>query len=656
MMLIYARSSSVSAGDFSLLQPLVAFGIAGGTAFLFGLSRYAERTGYERRYYPPFVGGLAVFALVLGRVMYPPSVDMLRQLITRVYSFGLLTSPTARTVREIHPASISDAISAFGLVFPVAIIGLLLLGYHVVREDRPVELLVVLWSLTMLSAYFTMVRFGYYLAVNIAVLATYAIWWIVTRGLALDVNLDNLRDVELHHVAVVVIVLVLIVPGNVIAMGIRPPVWEQAEGLGGTDRAWYDGLTWMKGNTPDVPMGYYEQYDRPADEDYDYPEGAYGVMSWWDYGHWITVMGHRIPYANPFQQGPRPASAFFQATNETRASLILEALPSIAGSESAAEMSVQALRDEVSAQSDQEASENGRYVVIDDQMAGGKFPAITQWAGPDRRTYFTQGRYQIRGQNVTLPETSERYGRTMLAKLYYDDASGLSHYRLVHEVDRYAIVGGYIRGQQVRTLTSLPLQGDWNGIASIASRIQQSTQEGGVVSLGQGSGQFVYNANVESRVKLYERVEGATLTGAVPDAQNGTPVYAILRLQTHTGRNFTYVQRTTTASDGTFRMTVPYATDDSVTPANGGTNSSVEALGAYSVRVGRISDPSAVGAIQVPEGAVYEGRKVQVPVEAIQQENQSTRAGDLSSSTFATDQPTRSVERRTPGLAVDTAS
>jgi len=31
-------------------------------------------------------------------------------------------------------------------------------------------------------------------------------------------------------------------------------------------------------------------------------EGEYGVLSWWDYGHWITTIGERIPNANPFQQ------------------------------------------------------------------------------------------------------------------------------------------------------------------------------------------------------------------------------------------------------------------------------------------------------------------------------------------------------------------
>ena len=40
-----------------------------------------------------------------------------------------------------------------------------------------------------------------------------------------------------------------------------------------------------------------------ADGTYLYPASAYGVMSWWDYGHDIEYVAQRIPNANPFQAG-----------------------------------------------------------------------------------------------------------------------------------------------------------------------------------------------------------------------------------------------------------------------------------------------------------------------------------------------------------------
>ncbi len=65
---------------------------------------------------------------------------------------------------------------------------------------------------------------------------------------------------------------------------------------------------------------------------------AYGVMSWWDYGHYIETIGHRMPNANPFQAGiggrresinetNQPgATTFLTAQSEEEASSVLEAI------------------------------------------------------------------------------------------------------------------------------------------------------------------------------------------------------------------------------------------------------------------------------------------------------------------------------------------
>ena len=39
-------------------------------------------------------------------------------------------------------------------------------------------------------------------------------------------------------------------------------------------------------------MNYYAIYDKST---FTYPNTSYGVMSWWDYGHLITYIAHRIP-------------------------------------------------------------------------------------------------------------------------------------------------------------------------------------------------------------------------------------------------------------------------------------------------------------------------------------------------------------------------
>jgi len=87
----------------------------------------------------------------------------------------------------------------------------------------------------------------------------------------------------------------------------------------------------MRNNTPDPGLDFDAIYDRPpSGETFQYPDTAYGVMSWWDYGHVITYFGHRIPNANPFQAGigggtnhAPGASTFFTAQSEEAADEVI---------------------------------------------------------------------------------------------------------------------------------------------------------------------------------------------------------------------------------------------------------------------------------------------------------------------------------------------
>ena len=121
------------------------------------------------------------------------------------------------------------------------------------------------------------------------------------------------------------------------------------------DHAWYDSPLWLKNNTPEPfgnPDSYYELYQTPSrGEKYEYPESAYSVMSWWDYGHWITYISHRIPNSSPAgQTNAARVARYFIAQDEGSANEMLEKLGS-------------------------------RYVIIDYTMPTSKFYAMPTWAG-----------------------------------------------------------------------------------------------------------------------------------------------------------------------------------------------------------------------------------------------------------------------------------
>jgi dolichyl-phosphooligosaccharide-protein glycotransferase len=158
--------------------------------------------------------------------------------------------------------------------------------------------------------------------------------------------------------------------------------------------SWIESLNWLRENTPE-PFGDPAAYQQPfalssGEAVFDYPDTAYGVLSWWDYGFWITRIGHRIPFVNPSQD---PAAI------TTTAQLLLNPDPAAAESK---------LR------------EIGTpYVIIDQEMAAAKAWAIIEWAGEDLTDYIDayyvpESGDQVRSSWFFKPA----YYQTMMVRLY----------------------------------------------------------------------------------------------------------------------------------------------------------------------------------------------------------------------------------------------
>jgi asparagine N-glycosylation enzyme membrane subunit Stt3 len=92
---------------------------------------------------------------------------------------------------------------------------------------------------------------------------------------------------------------------------------DQAKSMIPSD-AWYSSLAWLKDNTPE-PFGrdtfYYDLYQTP----FNYPETAYGVAAWWDYGYLVLNVGHRIPNCDPGAGARELVARLFTAQSELAA-------------------------------------------------------------------------------------------------------------------------------------------------------------------------------------------------------------------------------------------------------------------------------------------------------------------------------------------------
>ncbi|MFC2006222.1 oligosaccharyl transferase, archaeosortase A system-associated [Chloroflexota bacterium] len=162
--------------------------------------------------------------------------------------------------------------------------------------------------------------------------------------------------------------------------------------------AWCSSLSWLKENTPDPlgnPDSYYKLHEPPPPgESYNYPESAYGIMSWWDYGYWITRIAHRIPNANPSQdtQAVTNVANFFTSQDEGTANNIAQELGS-------------------------------SYVVIDAETATSKFWAIATWARKNLYEYFEV--YYVPQEKQMKAFIYPPYYHSLAARLYNFDGKAV---------------------------------------------------------------------------------------------------------------------------------------------------------------------------------------------------------------------------------------
>jgi len=372
-------------GTISLASLIIAILVPLG---LSGVSRFMVGKAIKPVYYPLVLLGIAGVGLLIFWLIAPSLFHSMLGLFT-------VFTPHAGTltIQEARPLNISMAWSDFTTSFFIAFIGLGLLIYRAVKERSADKTLFLVWCVVMLVATFSQVRFCYYFAVNAALLTGYFSWRVLDFA-GLRQLLTKPKELVSAYTtkkkkkkakarekvsqrrflqpratwmkvvgAGIAIFLLVFFPNISPQAGFSFGKLEATASMGPVriDPDWYSALVWLRGNTTepfDDPDYYYQLYEPPpSGEDYDYPETAYGIMSWWDYGHWITRVGRRIPIANPFQEGAAIAGKYLTSQNETSANQIMDEL-------------------------------GAEYVMIDYAMPVGKFYAMVTWAGENVSDFY----------------------------------------------------------------------------------------------------------------------------------------------------------------------------------------------------------------------------------------------------------------------------
>ncbi|HJK21238.1 MAG TPA: oligosaccharyl transferase, archaeosortase A system-associated, partial [Methanocorpusculum sp.] len=412
-MLIYGiQDMSFSFYSYSLGVLCAHLGIIIGTIVLYAVSRILATKNMPWYYFPASLILLVIVVMGIAAFGFP---SLYNGAVGGLSGF-FLQSAGMSTVAEMAAWTIDGAVSSFGWGLLLAAGGFIYLLYRVWKHEEPGALFVLIWSALMIFATMQHVRWEYYVAANIALLAAVFVGWAITfaekdilqmaggkksedsdgastkKGKKAAAKSSSGPDMLKVGTCVIVVLIALVFVGTSAATAVQ--TGESYGKYGGTEADWISECTWMLTGTPETGVDYLTIYDG---DEFEYPSEAYGVMSWWDYGHYITTIAERIPNSNPFQAGVTGeygAAAVLTSTNE---SAVVEKLDYL----------------------------GTRYVMTDYQMAGAKFGAMAIWNDsvaqltPYYYTFLQNSNGNLQMVQAYTPE----YYNTLTVKLQYYDGS-----------------------------------------------------------------------------------------------------------------------------------------------------------------------------------------------------------------------------------------
>jgi oligosaccharyl transferase (archaeosortase A-associated) len=395
-------------GQLSLVSLLIALVTPVALTIM---SRWLCQRRVKAVYYPFFVAGTGI---LIALVIYLASPSFF---LSAAQKFEIFTPGNAsQTIMEVKPLlfvngqfSLAHPWNQFNTNFFLGLISLGAILYLAIKRGEAGKVLLIIWSLFILALTLAQIRFVYYFAVNVALLAGYAAWQILRyfkfdtlaeeKGRPLEKAAKkkaragksrpgNSRPATrwaFMSTGVLLVFFLCYFPSIKIEEAtIESSIFTPGDTL-------YKSLTWLRDNSPE-PFGdpdyYYQNYtEPPTGKDYAYPPSAYGVISLWDYGHWITSIARRIPVSNPFQQGASVEARFLLSQDETSANNIANRL-------------------------------GIRYVLTDQDMIKSKFYTLPSWIGKELANYQESFYQEIDGNLVPMTLYYPSYFRSLAVRLY----------------------------------------------------------------------------------------------------------------------------------------------------------------------------------------------------------------------------------------------
>jgi dolichyl-phosphooligosaccharide-protein glycotransferase len=410
------NTPGIDLSRYSMGHIYAYLGLVIGTWALYLIAKHSGKTKIN---YPVILAGCGLTFVVVLFFLAPQLYNLF---INSFFSFFGQQAVT-NTVQEARGWSTEMAWNTFNYGLVLAFGGIIAILYNNYKEEHPHQIFALVWSIIVLYSTWQHVRYEYYLAINIALLSAIFITFIiplgepVARKLVKKIQTEEIepeapkekpknkkqriqakknKSIELDYLILAPIALII---GIGIIFASTSAFVNYSVGSSGSNRMnpdWKESLEWMQTNTPEIGVNYTTIYSPTT---FKYPDQAYGVMSWWDYGHLITYIAKRIPNANPFQEGitgKAGSATFFMSATEEDGNNVMNAAKT-------------------------------RYIVTDIEMDTAKFWAMATWynsslAASPYQVYMlapadAQGNYQ------TVLLNTQQYYMTMVSRLHNFDGS-----------------------------------------------------------------------------------------------------------------------------------------------------------------------------------------------------------------------------------------
>ncbi len=376
--------------------------------------------------FPSAILGMGIVAVAALAIISPALLQSMLGGLSNIFVWHLETTVMEEQPLLIHQGNFTFAVATgnYLLSFFLSLICLVVLFYQVIKKGQPDRTLLLVWSVVILLSAFSMRRFAYYFAVNVALLTGYLCWiplslLLQKKATAAAVTVSRKvtarskrraaqqqarpnvsRNTGLVAILLAAIVLLVYYPNiGPLPDGQKPAIDLATRPLFAPSDAWCETADWLRANTPEPfgdPEAYYGLY-KPVSEKggFEYPSSAYGILSWWDYGYWITRIGRRMPVTNP-GTGPSGTASFFTAQDGMAAAPMLSKL-------------------------------GARYVIVDNEIASydSKFHALASLSGSSYSEFYDVFLQKQDNKYASTILFFPEYYRSMVIRLYNFDGKAV---------------------------------------------------------------------------------------------------------------------------------------------------------------------------------------------------------------------------------------